>query len=285
MDIPAYYADLTQNYLYYAGDSNGWHFGFWEDDVESIQHSLLRSNEILFRGTNPGKATRVLDVGCGIGGLAVWAAAKFGCHVAGITVTEEHILLARELAASKGVADLCEFHVMDMDTMTFDDASFDIVINQETMCHSADNRRFLEGVQRILKPGGYWRAIDYLLQEEPLSPSEKLAYRDVQEGWHIPYIPTNTEVVEILDDLGFKEINTADVTENVLPCARMILRQCRLPALAAKLHIDWIVYSFDPRMRNNRQGHIKASKAYCQGLIDGHIVHGYFSAVKSASAA
>ena len=27
MDVADYYADLTQNYLYYGGDANSWHYG------------------------------------------------------------------------------------------------------------------------------------------------------------------------------------------------------------------------------------------------------------------
>jgi len=280
MDIAAYYADLTRNYLLYSGESNGWHFGVWEDDVENVQQSLIRSNEMLLRGLGVGSSTRVLDAGCGNGGFAVWAAQNFGCHVTGITITEEHIAMADELAASKGVAALCDFRVMDMDRMGFEDESFDIVTNQETMCHSADKRAFLEGVQRVLKPGGSWRAIDYLIQEEPFTAEQEAAYRDLQNGWHIPFISRKSEVKALLEELGFDEIGITNISDLVEPCARMILRQCRLPALATRLHIDWLVYSFNRRKRENRRGHISGAVAYCEGLLGGHIMHNCFSATK-----
>ncbi len=282
MDIAGYYADLTQNYRFYSGDSNGWHFGVWEDDVENVQQSLIRSNEMVIRDLGIGSATRILDIGCGNGGFAVWAASKYGCHVTGITITEEHIAIAHELAASKGVADLCDFRVMDMDRISFEDNSFDIVTNQETMCHSADKRAFLKGVFRVLKPGGSWRAIDYLIQEAPFTQKQAAAYRDLQNGWHIPFISKQSEVAALLDELGFDEARIVNISDLVAPCARMIRRQCRLPALAAKLHIDWLVYSFNARMRANRQGHIKGAIAYTEGLLGGHIMHNFFSATKPA---
>lgn len=280
MDIAAYYADLTQNYLFYSGDSNGWHFGVWEDDVESVQQSLLRSNEMLVRDLDVNSSTHILDAGCGNGGFAIWAAQQFGCHVSGITITAEHIAMADELAAAKGVAHLCDFRVMDMDHIGFEDESFDIVINQETLCHSADKRAFFEGVTRVLKPGGSWRAIDYLIQEAPFSSKQAAAYRDLQDGWHIPFISKYSEVTAMLEELGLDEISITNITDLVEPCARMIRRQCRLPTLAANLHIDWLVYSFDSRMRSNRRGHIKGAIAYCEGLLGGHMMHNFFSATK-----
>lgn len=282
MDIAAYYADLTRNYQLYSGDTNGWHFGVWEDDVESVEQSLLRSNEVVFRGLRVDKDTRVLDAGCGNGGLAVWAATNFGCHVTGITITEEHIELADELAASKGVSNLCDFRVMDMDAMTCDAESYDVVTNQETMCHSADKRAFLEGVHRVLKPGGCWRAIDYLIQEEPFSAEQHAGYRELRDGWHIPFISKRSEVREMLRELRFDPVEIVNISDYVEPCARIILRQCRLPSMAARLHIDWLVYSLDRRKRSNRQGHIKGAQAYCRGLLDGHIMHAFFSATKPA---
>ena len=62
MDIASYYADLTHNYLHYAGDTNGWHFGVWENDVDSVEQSLLRSNEMLFRGLHIDHQTRVFGL-------------------------------------------------------------------------------------------------------------------------------------------------------------------------------------------------------------------------------
>ena len=251
---------LTRNRLRHTSLGSlppGWHFGVWEDDVDNVQQSLLRSNEMLLRGLDVGSGTRILDAGCGVGGLAVWAAQKFGCHVTGITITEEHIAMADELAASKGVAALCDFRVMDMDRMGFEDECFDIVTNQETMCHSADKRAFLEGVHRVLKPGGVWRAIDYLIQEEPFTNEQQAAYRDLQDGWHIPFISRNSEVTGLLEELGFDGIRISNISD-----------------------LDWLVYSFNRRMRENRRGHIRGAVAYCEGLLGGHIMHNYFSATK-----
>ena len=56
---------------------------------------------------------RVLDIGCGWGGLALTLARDYGARVTGVTLSEEQLKLARERAAKAGLADRVEFHLMD----------------------------------------------------------------------------------------------------------------------------------------------------------------------------
>ena len=46
-------------------------------------------------GLEPGM--RVLDLGCGWGGFASWAAEKYGCTVLGVTLSKEQVALGNEL--------------------------------------------------------------------------------------------------------------------------------------------------------------------------------------------
>ena len=86
MNAASYYSELTAHYERYSAGTHGWHYGIWEPDVRSHAAALLRSNELLLRALRIDGATRILDVGFGIGGFAVWAASTFGAHVTGITV-------------------------------------------------------------------------------------------------------------------------------------------------------------------------------------------------------
>jgi cyclopropane-fatty-acyl-phospholipid synthase len=56
---------------------------------------------------------RVLDIGCGWGGLALYLAAETGAHVTGITLSEEQLKTARERAERAGLADRVSFHLRD----------------------------------------------------------------------------------------------------------------------------------------------------------------------------
>ncbi len=59
----------------------------------------------------PGQ--RVLDIGCGWGGLAIYLARHFDVPVKGITLSEEQLALARERAEEAGVSERIDFELID----------------------------------------------------------------------------------------------------------------------------------------------------------------------------
>ena len=59
----------------------------------------------------PGQ--RVLDIGCGFGGMALFLARNYGVHVTGITLSTEQHKIARERAAKLGLTRLADFRLED----------------------------------------------------------------------------------------------------------------------------------------------------------------------------
>jgi cyclopropane-fatty-acyl-phospholipid synthase len=59
----------------------------------------------------PGQ--RVLDIGCGFGGMALFLARNYGVHVTGITLSTEQLKVARERAVKQGLARLVDFRFED----------------------------------------------------------------------------------------------------------------------------------------------------------------------------
>lgn len=278
IDPASYYADLTQQYGRYAGAARGWHYGLWEPDVRSHQQALLRSNEWLARGVPLGPDARVLDAGCGIGGFSTWMAATHQCRVTGITICQPHPAMAQALAARAGVGDRCRFLAMDMDALAFSPATFDLVVNQDTLCHVADKPAYLAAVARVLKPGGAWRALDFAVKDAPLSAEEQREYRAACEGFHMPSMASAAEVRDIMEGAGYTDIACVDVTPLVRRTARMIIGQCRGPEMLRALGLDWLIFSRDPQQLANRRGHIRAALAYSRGLFNGSFRHMHYSA-------
>jgi len=71
--------------------------------------------------------SRVLDLGCGKGAVAVALARRFGASVCGVDGMSAFIDEARALAESQGVAKQCEFRCGDL-RASLDDATFDVVM-------------------------------------------------------------------------------------------------------------------------------------------------------------
>ena len=61
---------------------------------------------------------RVLDIGCGWGGMALYLHEKTGAEVLGVTLSEEQIKVARRRAEEAGVADKVKFELIDYRAVT-----------------------------------------------------------------------------------------------------------------------------------------------------------------------
>ncbi len=61
---------------------------------------------------------RVLDIGCGWGGMALTLARDYGVRVTGVTLSEEQLKVARTRAVEAGLAHRVQFHLMDYRDLT-----------------------------------------------------------------------------------------------------------------------------------------------------------------------
>ncbi len=75
----------------------------------------------------PGQ--RVLDIGCGWGGMAIFLAQRAGVDVHGITLSEEQLALARERAVEAGVADKVSFELIDYRDLAARGDTFDRIVS------------------------------------------------------------------------------------------------------------------------------------------------------------
>lgn len=99
-----------------------------------------------------GPATRVLDVGSGIGGPARTIAARYGAQVTGIDLTPDFVEAARQLTEIVGLrAAFVEGSAL---AMPFADASFDLATLLHVGMNIADKPGLFAEVARVLVPGG-----------------------------------------------------------------------------------------------------------------------------------
>jgi len=72
-------------------------------------------------------ARQVLNVGCGIGVGSTYVARKYGCHVAGVDISEKMVEWSRRRAREERVEDKVEFRVADVLELPFEADRFDVV--------------------------------------------------------------------------------------------------------------------------------------------------------------
>lgn len=138
------------------------------EDLASVDELHVRGREAseeLARLTALDPSMHVLDVGCGIGGPARWLAARYGCRVTGIDLTEEFTRTATALAEWVGLQERVTFRQGDALHMPFAAESFDAVWTQHAAMNIADKAGLYAEVARVAKPGAAFAVYDILQGE------------------------------------------------------------------------------------------------------------------------
>lgn len=144
------------------------------------------------------RGSRVLDVGCGIGGSSRILANYYGFNVTGITISPAQVKRAKELTPYECK---CNFKVMDALNLTFEDGVFDGVWSVEAGAHMNNKTKFADQMLRTLRPGGYlaladWNSRD--LKKQPPSMLEKIVLKQLLEQWVHPKFISINEFSSIL---------------------------------------------------------------------------------------
>jgi ubiquinone/menaquinone biosynthesis C-methylase UbiE len=97
----------------------------------------------------------VLDVGCGTGASALPAAEKIGPRgrVIGVDLAENLLAIARQKAASRGLANL-QFETGDMGRLGYPDGHFDAVVSVFSIFFVPDMAAQARELWRMVRPGG-----------------------------------------------------------------------------------------------------------------------------------
>ena len=163
--------------------------------------------------------TRVLDVGCGIGGSSRMLAREYGFAVTGVTLSPQQVRRAQELTSPEVNA---RFQVDDALALSFPDASFDVVWSVEAGPHMPDKALFARELMRVLKPGGILVVADWNQRDDrqvPLNGWEKPVMRQLLDQWSHPAFASIEEFSELLEATGLVagDVTTADWTAETLP--------------------------------------------------------------------
>ncbi|WP_067680232.1 class I SAM-dependent methyltransferase [Nocardia miyunensis] len=89
--------------------------GAQPDDTMSLVDAQRAKHDLVCRklGLDATPGTRLLDVGCGWGSMAIHAAATYKARVVGVTLSHEQAELARKRVAMEGLSDLVEIRLSD----------------------------------------------------------------------------------------------------------------------------------------------------------------------------
>ncbi|MDH3457649.1 MAG: class I SAM-dependent methyltransferase [Gemmatimonadota bacterium] len=121
----------------------------WELGTSSVQIvSALQSI-----GVKP--ESRVLDLGCGKGAVAVALADRLDLQVEGVDAFPPFLQSARTLAREYGVSSKCHFRQDDIREILGQEGQYDAVLLLSVGPVSGDHRQTIAGLRTLVRQGGY----------------------------------------------------------------------------------------------------------------------------------
>ena len=135
----------------------------WFEGREPREVALIDAQDAKLRRTLPearvAPGHRVLEIGCGWGGLAELAAREFGAEVTGVTLSREQLQWGRERIAAAGLQDRVDLRYQDYRDLPAQhrEQPFDAIVSIEMF--EAVGHEYWRGYFRTLwdclKPGGH----------------------------------------------------------------------------------------------------------------------------------
>lgn len=157
-----YYAERPDHFWYYyqhyypAAQASNAHSQlcepvFGKDLTQDGQADMDSVNDLIAH-LEVGEGDKVLDLGCGAGGISEYISDVTGAHVTGL----DYAATAIETATirTSGKRDRLVFVQGDMNSLDFADRSFDKIVSIDTIYWVADIDEALASISRLIKPGG-----------------------------------------------------------------------------------------------------------------------------------
>lgn len=104
----------------------------------------------------------ILDIGCGLGGSARFAAKQYGAQITGIDLTAEYVETGQVLCDWVGLSDQVTLHHGSALSLPFADTSFGGAFMMHVGMNIPDKKALFAEVARVLKPGAKFGIYDIM---------------------------------------------------------------------------------------------------------------------------
>lgn len=179
-------------------------------DQAQLAKKRLIASKLLVR---PG--ARVLDIGCGWGGMALYLARCCGADVTGITLSEEQLRVARSRTEAAGLSERIRFRLQDYREVS---ETFDNIVSVGMFEHVGLRQfpTFFRTAARLLAPEGVM-LLHTMTQPEPAPYNQPFIEKYIFPGGYIPAVSEITPSIEksglLLRDLEILSLHYAETVK------------------------------------------------------------------------
>ena len=223
--IRSHYDRLSVFYRWLWGEHI--HHGLWRNR-ESPQQAQVELIKELAARMGIARGAEVLDVGCGLGGSAIWLAQQLNCKVTGITISPVQKRMAERRARSLELGHRVQFRVADANQFEFAPGSFDAIWVIECAEHLFDRAAFIRKCAELLRECGRIGICAWLVGEEAGTSRNSVLLEAICSGMLCPPLPSFSHYQRWFRENGFQQIELEDVTRCVVRtwqiCAEIVAK-------------------------------------------------------------
>ncbi|MHB8577956.1 MAG: class I SAM-dependent methyltransferase, partial [Dehalococcoidia bacterium] len=208
---------------------------YFQTGQESLAEAQTAKLDYLCRKLRLRPGDRLLDIGCGWGGLILYAAGRYGVDATGITLSEPQATLARERIAAAGLQDHCRVEVQHYRDLTAQHG-FDKIVSVGMVEHvgAAQLPGYFAAATRLLKPGGLFLNHGIVFPGLPIYPGHlaRVARRLWGDGAFIDRyvfpggrLATAGEIVRLGESAGLEVRDLENLREHYMLTLRHWVRR------------------------------------------------------------
>lgn len=170
---------------------------YFQTPDTDLNEAQLAKKRHLAAKLQVSKGEKLLDIGCGWGGLGLYFARVLGADVTGVTLSHEQFGIANQRAKTLGLENRAKFLLEDYRNLN---AQFDKIVSVGMFEHVGIGhfKEYFDHVKRLLKPDGRFVLHSIGRSGEPGATNPWIAKYIFPGG----YIPSLSEVIPVIEKSG-----------------------------------------------------------------------------------
>jgi cyclopropane-fatty-acyl-phospholipid synthase len=182
----AHHYDIgNELYALFLDDDLQYSCAYFTDPKNSLEQAQADKKAHIAAKLDLKPGQRVLDIGCGWGGMALYLHKVAGVDVLGITLSEEQLKIARQRAKDAGVSDHVKFELVDYRLL---EGRFDRIVSVGMFEHVGAKHydEFFAKCRELLKPGGVMLLHTIGKLGEVSKAPDPFTDKYIFPGYHLP---------------------------------------------------------------------------------------------------
>jgi cyclopropane-fatty-acyl-phospholipid synthase len=201
-------------YRLVLGPSLTYSCAVWHDPDDTLEAAQANKYELICRKLDLRPGMRLLDVGCGWGGMVMHAAQNHGIQAVGITISRQQAELADKRVAEAGLSDQVQIRVQDYREVA--DGPYDGISSIGMFEHVGEARlaEYFECLRRLVRPEG--RLLNHGIGRPARSEKARLPRRSFINRYVFPdgELHEVGRVISITQDAGFEVRHVESLREH-----------------------------------------------------------------------